>query len=79
MRGGLKRLLAAAAVSLLPSLAFAQGTLTGTVKDAVGRSAAGRDRRSVQPRPHRKDCARPSTDGAGQYRIIESESRHLFS
>jgi len=36
MRGGVKRLLAAAAVSLLPSLAFAQATLTGTVKDASG-------------------------------------------
>ena len=36
MRGVLKRVCLAVALMLLPSLALAQGTLTGTVRDASG-------------------------------------------
>ena len=39
MRGVLKCVAILAAMVLLPSLAFAQGTLTGTVRDASGGTA----------------------------------------
>src|SRR6187431_1891398 len=67
MRGALKAVVVAAIV-LLPSLAIAQGTLTGTVKDQSGAALPGVTVEAASPALIEK--ARTAvTDGAGQYRI----------
>ena len=65
-----KRLAIAAAIVLLPSLALAQGTLTGTVKDASGAVLPGVTVEASSPALIEKTKA-AVTDGSGQYRIID--------
>src|SRR6187549_2724713 len=56
------------AIVLLPSLAWAQGTLAGTVKDQSGAALPGVTVEAASPSLIEK--ARTAvTDGAGQYRI----------
>src|SRR6187399_509306 len=67
MRGALKAVLVAV-VLLLPSVALAQGTLTGTVRDQSGAALPGVTVEAASPALIEK--ARTAvTDGAGQYRI----------
>src|SRR6187455_1363770 len=67
MRGALRAVLLIAIV-LLPSLALAQGTLTGTVRDQSGAALPGVTVEAASPALIEK--ARTAvTDGAGQYRI----------
>ena len=67
MRGALKAVFVGAIV-LLPSLATAQGTLTGTVRDQSGAALPGVTVEAASPALIEK--ARTAiTDGAGQYRI----------
>jgi hypothetical protein len=68
MRGALKALLILTAAVLLPSLAFAQGTLTGTVKDQSGSVLPGVTVEASSPVLIEK-VRTGVTDGAGQYRI----------
>jgi hypothetical protein len=70
MYGVIKRLAVAAAIVLLPSLALAQGTLTGTVKDASGAVLPGVTVEASSPALIEKTRA-AVTDGSGQYRIID--------
>jgi hypothetical protein len=70
MRGTLKFCLLAAAVILLPSLAFAQGTLTGTVRDASGGVLPGVTVEAASP-AIQGGVRSVTTDGNGIYRIIE--------
>jgi hypothetical protein len=65
-----KRLAIAAAIVLLPSLALAQGTLTGTVKDASGAILPGVTVEASSPALIEKTKS-AVTDGSGQYRIID--------
>src|SRR5881392_1157598 len=65
-----KRLAIAAAIVLLPSLALAQGTLTGTVKDASGAVLPGVTVEAASPALIEKTRA-AVTDSAGQYRLID--------
>jgi hypothetical protein len=67
MRGVLKAVLVAALV-LLPSLALAQGTLTGTVKDQSGAALPGVSVEAASPALIEK-VRTAVTDGTGQYRI----------
>src|ERR687889_228171 len=70
MRGASKSLLIVAATVLLPSLAFAQGTLTGTVRDQSGGVLPGVTVEATSPAI--QGAARTVvTDGAGIYRIID--------
>ncbi|HXD75485.1 MAG TPA: TonB-dependent receptor, partial [Vicinamibacterales bacterium] len=55
---------------LLPTAAFAQGTLTGTVKDASGAVLPGVTVEASSPALIEKTKA-AVTDGTGQYRIID--------
>jgi hypothetical protein len=64
------RLAAAAAAILLPALAHAQGTLTGTVRDASGGVLPGVTVEASSPTLIEKTRT-VVTDGAGVYRIIE--------
>src|SRR6476469_534327 len=57
-----------AAAVLLPSLAFAQGTLTGTVRDQSGGVLPGVTVEASSPALIEK-VRTAVTDGAGQYRI----------
>src|SRR5215216_4368959 len=59
-----------AAVVLLPSLAFAQATLTGTVKDASGGVLPGVTVEATSPALTEK-VRTVVTDGAGVYRIVQ--------
>src|SRR3954466_11686076 len=68
MRGALKAVLIFAATVLLPSLAFGQGTLTGTVKDQSGSVLPGVTVEASSPALIEK-VRTGVTDGAGQYRI----------
>ena len=68
MRGVLKAFVAAAFV-LLPSLALAQATLTGTVKDDSGAVLPGVTVEASSPALIEKTRS-AVTDGTGQYRII---------
>src|SRR5687767_1655423 len=71
MRGASKAvLILAAAVVLLPSLAFAQGTLTGTVRDASGGVLPGVTVEASSPVLIEK-VRTVVTDGTGQYRIVD--------
>ena len=67
---GVKRLLVAAAIVLLPSIALAQGTLTGTVKDGSGAVLPGVTVEASSPALIEKTRS-AVTDGSGQYRIID--------
>ena len=58
------------ALVLLPTLAFAQGTLTGTVRDASGGVLPGVTVEAASPALIEK-VRTVVTDGSGQYRIIE--------
>ena len=68
MRGTLKAVLVLAAAILLPSLASAQGTLTGTVRDQSGAVLPGVTVEASSPALIEKVRA-AVTDDAGQYRI----------
>ena len=70
MRGALKCMAIAAAAVLLPSLAWAQGTLTGTVRDASGGVLPGVTVEASSPALIEK-VRTVVTDGSGVYRIIE--------
>ncbi len=70
MRGSLKLLLLAAAVILLPTLALAQGTLTGTVRDASGGVLPGVTVEAASP-AIQGGVRTVVTDDAGVYRIIQ--------
>src|SRR5215212_7714210 len=67
---GVKRLLVAAAIVLLPSIALAQGTLAGTVKDGSGAVLPGVTVEASSPALIEKTRT-AVTDGSGQYRIID--------
>src|SRR5688572_8818867 len=68
MRGALKAVLILMATILLPSLAFAQGTLTGTVRDQSGAVLPGVTVEASSPALIEKTRT-TVTDSAGQYRI----------
>ena len=68
MRGALKVVLILTAAVMLPSLAFAQGTLTGTVKDQSGSVLPGVTVEASSPALIEKVRTGVS-DGAGVYRI----------
>ncbi len=68
MRGTWKAVLILMAAVLLPSLAFAQGTLTGTVRDTSGAVLPGVTVEASSPALIEK-VRTAETDGAGQYRI----------
>ena len=59
-----------AAVVLLPSLALAQATLTGTVKDNSGAVLPGVTVEAASPALIEK-AKTAITDGSGQYRIVD--------
>src|ERR671920_2374403 len=67
---GVKRLLVAAAIVLLPSLALAQGTLTGTVRDGSGAVLPGVTVEASSPALIEK-VRTVVTDNAGIYRIVD--------
>ena len=60
-----------AGVALLPSLAHAQSSIAGIVRDASGAVSAGSHRRSGQPRAHREGTRTTVSDGTGQYRLTD--------
>ena len=66
----MKRLILLAAMVLLPSLVFAQATLTGTVKDDSGAVLPGVTVEASSPALIEKTRSAAS-DGTGQYRIID--------
>src|SRR5438445_4568610 len=68
MRGASKLVLILAAAVLLPSLAFAQGTLPGTVRDESGGVLPGVSVEAASPVLIEK-VRTAVTDGPGQYRI----------
>ena len=68
MRGTSKFVLLLAASILLPGVAFAQGTLTGTVRDESGAVLPGVTVEASSPALIEK-VRSGVTDGAGQYRI----------
>jgi len=68
MRGASKAVVFLMAVVLLPSLAFSQGTLTGTVRDQSGGVLPGVTVEASSPALIEK-VRTALTDGAGQYRI----------
>jgi hypothetical protein len=70
MRGLNYVLLVLAGAVLLPSVAAAQGTLTGTIKDGSGAVLPGVTVEAASPALTEKSRTVVS-DGAGQYRIIE--------
>jgi hypothetical protein len=70
MRGSVKCLLVAAALLLLPAPAFAQGTLTGTVRDASGAVLPGVVVEAASPALIEK-VRTVVTDGTGQWRIVD--------
>jgi hypothetical protein len=68
MRGASNAVFILMAAVLLPSLAFAQGALTGTVRDESGGVLPGVTVEASSPALIEKVRA-ALTDGAGQYRI----------
>src|SRR5712691_8915822 len=68
MRGASKVVVILAAAVLLPSIAFAQGTLTGTIRDESGGVLPGVSVEAASPVLIEK-VRTAVTDGAGQYRI----------
>ena len=70
MRGSVKRLLFAASLTLLPLQVFAQGTLTGTVRDASGAVLPGVTVEAASPALIEK--VRTVVSGStGQWRIVD--------
>ncbi len=67
---GLKYVLLVVAAALLPSIAAAQGTLTGTVRDASGAVLPGVTVEASSP-AIQGAVRTVVTDNAGVYRIIE--------
>ena len=67
---GVKGGMIAAALVLLPAAAFAQGTLTGTVRDASGGVLPGVTVEAASP-AIQGGVRTVFTDAAGVYRIIE--------
>jgi len=70
MYGVVKRLAVAAAIILLPSFAFAQASLSGTVKDGSGAVLPGVTVEASSPALIEKTKS-AVTDGSGFYRIID--------
>jgi hypothetical protein len=70
MRGALKSLLSAAAIVLLPSIALAQGSLTGTVRDASGAVLPGVTVEASSDALIEK-VRTATTDSTGQWRIVD--------
>jgi hypothetical protein len=70
MRGFLRILAAVAAVALVPSLSYAQATLTGTVRDTSGAVLPGVTVEASSPALIEKVRA-AVTDDTGQFRIID--------
>jgi hypothetical protein len=70
MYGAVKRVVLAAAVVVLPSVVFAQATLTGTVRDASGAVMPGVTVEASSDALIEKRRA-VVTDSSGQYRIID--------
>src|SRR5687767_14559260 len=70
MRGSVKRLLVAASLTLLPLQALAQGTLTGTVRDASGAVLPGVTVEAASPALIEK-VRTVVSDGTGQWRIVD--------
>ena len=68
MRGASKVVLILTAAILLPFVAFAQGTLTGTIRDESGAVLPGVTVEASSPALIEK-VRTATTDGAGQYRI----------
>src|SRR5262245_42730907 len=68
MRGAAKAVVTLAAALLLPSLGFAQGSLTGTVKDQSSGVLPGVTVEAASPALIEK-VRTAVTDGTGQYRI----------
>jgi hypothetical protein len=73
MRGSVKRLFLAASLTLLPLQAFAQGTLTGTVRDASGAVLPGVIVEAASPVLIEK-VRTVVSDGSGQWRIVDLRS-----
>ena len=70
MRSALRAYALLAALLLLPSVASAQGTLTGTVRDASGGVLPGVAVEAASPALIER-VRTVVTDGSGQYRIID--------
>jgi hypothetical protein len=70
MREALKSALVLIAFLLLPSIAFAQATITGTVKDSSGAVLPGVRVEAASPALIERSRS-AVTDGTGQYRIID--------
>ena len=70
MRSLLRMMPVIAWLALMPTLAFAQGTLTGTVRDASGAVLPGVTVEAASPALTEK-VRTAVTDGSGQYRIID--------
>src|SRR5688572_14485639 len=70
MRGAVKCVVLVAALVMLPSLVFAQATLTGTVRDATGAVMPGVTVEASSDALTEKTRT-VVTDGSGQYRIID--------
>ena len=66
------------AVLLLPSSAFAQATLTGTVRDTSGGVLPGVTVEASSPALIEK-IKTAVTDGSGQYRIVDLRAGHLHA
>jgi hypothetical protein len=69
MRVAVRALVCSAAVLLLPSLAFAQATITGTVRDTSGAILPGVTVEASSPAL--TEVRSVVTDGTGQYRIVD--------
>ena len=72
MRERALALLLTLGVLVLPSVTSAQalGTIAGTVKDASGAVLPGVTVEAAEPGAHRESANGRSTDGSGQYRIV---------
>ena len=70
MRSFVRMVPVIAVLALLPTLAFAQGTLTGVVRDASGGVLPGVTVEAASPALTEK-VRTATTDGSGQYRLVE--------
>ena len=70
MRSFLRMVPVIAGLALMPTLAFAQGTLTGVVRDASGGVLPGVTVEAASPALTEK-VRTVVTDGSGQYRLID--------